>query len=278
MEIIDANRAAVAAAVGLDGAVVVDEVIATLERDDRVVVGITVAGDFVDDPVLLPWASGRVGCSVGSLLGEVGRVGEIVGAVALMQPRGLGETLELLDGVDGAVQLEQVGRESGPATLGVPPIKVGLAVVVDEYGGIDVVPPDFHVGGHVVRHEGRAAGVHEGAGRRVGDGHADGHTLDGGVFDGGEEVELALVLYDLTGPSGALGPFKIGRGERGAVRGPSHHVVGRVAQPPVHSVVAFVVGRLVLAGVEVYAPVVNERGGIGGVDVGDNGVGPAAGR
>ena len=50
VEIIDTNRASLATAAGLGGAVVVGEVIAALEGDDRVVVGITVSGDFVEAP------------------------------------------------------------------------------------------------------------------------------------------------------------------------------------------------------------------------------------
>lgn len=110
VEIVDADRAAVAATVGLDGAVVVDEIVATLEGDDRVVIGVTVARDSVDDAGLeFPRAGRLVGHRVNRLLREIGGVGEVVDAVALVEPGRFGEARDLGHGVDRAVEFGHVG-------------------------------------------------------------------------------------------------------------------------------------------------------------------------
>src|SRR5690606_35526280 len=90
----------------------------------------------------------------------------------------------------------------------VAPVQIGLAVVIDEDGRVDVVPGNVGFPGHVVGDQGGAAGVHEGPGRAIGDGHANRLALEGGVVHGRVEIVLAAPFDDVRGPGVAPGPLE----------------------------------------------------------------------
>ncbi len=147
-----------------------------------------------------------------------------------------------------------VGVEFDVPEVGVGPVEVGLAVVVDEDGGVDFAVFD----------EGVAEGVGEGAGGAGGDGDADGHAAGGAVGHGDVPVELAVAVDGLSGPGVGAGPGEAGEVEGGAVVGPVDHVGGGPDSPFLHGEVGGVV--LVVAGVEVDPAVVDQWCRVSGVD------------
>ena len=90
VELIDAYGAAEAASVDVGCAVVVDEEPASVFLDYRLVVGVAVAGEFIDDAFAVVGAVDVVGSGVGEFLGELDGEGEVVLAVVDVNPGGLG--------------------------------------------------------------------------------------------------------------------------------------------------------------------------------------------
>ena len=63
------------AGIGGEGAVVVDEIPVAFEFDDGLVIGVAVAGDFVEDALVFPGTMDAAAHGIGDLFGELVSVG-----------------------------------------------------------------------------------------------------------------------------------------------------------------------------------------------------------
>ena len=72
---VNTNRPMKTASIRCEGAVVVDEIPVAFEFDDGLVIGVAVAGDFVEDALVLPGTIDATAHGIGDLFGELVSVG-----------------------------------------------------------------------------------------------------------------------------------------------------------------------------------------------------------
>ncbi len=271
VQLVQGDRPAEVAAAGGSG-VVVDHVPLAVELDDGRVVG--GRGDLVEHHAPLgprPHRVARGGVANAGVARRraarvVGRVGQVVGAVALEHPGRLPEVRDSLRGDDRAVQRDHVRVQPGSAhpVVGAP-VHVDLAVVVGEDGRVDV---ERGRTGGAVADQRAALGVGERAGRGVADRDTDVHPSRAVAVDRGVPVVLAVVRLDLAGPGVGAGPREGRQGHLGPLVGERARV-GRGEDVPVtHDEVGAAGGRLVVAGVEVQGVPDDQGRRVGGVDRG----------
>ncbi len=216
---------------------------------------------------------GRVGDAA---VRVVGGVHQVVEPVALEHPGGLPEVRQPLRGDHRPVQLDHVRLElRGPDPPVAAPVEVRLAVVVGEDGGVDVQAGRVR---GAVADQWTALGVGERAERAVADRHTDVHPAGAAPVDRGVPVVPAVAGLHLAGPRVRAGPREGGHGGPGAVVGPGRRVGGGEHPPLAHDEVVGAGRGLVAAGVDVHRVADDQRGRVGGVDVGDDRVGGVHGR
>ena len=99
----------------------------------------------------------------------------------------------------------------------VAPIQIGLAVIVNEYGGINVLtaPGDQRF----------AEGVHKRTGRTIRDGHGNGHRAVPLLGNRTIQIELTIAVNALARPGAVFHrPTEDGRRSNGPAIRPIHHV------------------------------------------------------
>ncbi|CDD81730.1 unknown [Bacteroides sp. CAG:462] len=282
VELLHGDTAAESAATGqLAG--VIEEVGVAFVVDDSAVIGeragVLQRHDFAH---VLPRTERTVRHGVGDVLGHSsGCVEQVVLPVALAQPRpfgidvlvllslharlGVGSSEAfhgLLHAVHLAVDGNHVRVQLRVVNVRVAPVQVGGAVVVDEYGRVDVVPTA------VV--ERLADGVLERSRRRVTHGDTNRHGIGQLRVQADVPVELAVVLHALGSPGAVVRPGECFDGERRAVVGPVDHVRGRIDAPVLHPEEVRLV--LVVAGIDVQPSIMHHRCRVGRVTGLDDGV------
>ena len=91
VKIIDAYRTPEAAAIGLPAAIVVNKIRLAFKIDNSLVVGVAVAGQFVQDALKFPRAVDVAAHGVGNFLRKLVRKREVIPALALVYPRRFGK-------------------------------------------------------------------------------------------------------------------------------------------------------------------------------------------
>ena len=211
----------------------------------------------------LPGTGGAVAHRVTDALRAAGRgESEVVMPVPLVEP---GAFLIVVDLVVQLVDLAGIRYhilvERHPVDVGIAPIHIRLAVVVDEDSGIDVLPVLF------LPYERFPERIHEGSVRAVSDKHSDAVPVDGAVH-----IELAVPLRDLQGPGAVVAVIPVETAERGhrAVVGPVDHVRRGVEQPVEHAEASSgIIG--VMRCIKIDRAVIHHRSGVRGVFRLDNG-------
>ena len=101
--------------------------------------------------------------------------------------------------------------------MGVAPVHIGLAIVIDKDRGIDIVPV------LLLPYEGLTKGILERTIRRVGHEHANAMTMKGSV-----EIVLAIALDGLDGPGTvvATAPLELLQRADSTMLGPVGHIGG----------------------------------------------------
>ncbi len=165
-------------------------------------------------------------------------------------------------GVEGNHVLVQLHRPQ----IGIAPVEIGLALVVDVNGRIDAVVEAAGVAGDQRFFNGVGVGP-EGV---IGHQHADAPALHRAI-----KIPFAIPLDRLgspgavvkTVPGGDLlgGPGEIPEGGDRAVLGPVHHVRRRGEHPVLHVEVADLPDVFVVAGKEVNRAVMDHGARIGGI-------------
>ena len=186
-----------------------------------------------------PGARNLVAHGIPDTFGTAGRCESHVVIVAvLIDPGAFLVILDLGVGDDGALSTNHVLVQLDHVQFGVAPVHVGLSVVVNPDGRVDIVPvlalPD----------QGLVQRFLEGAVRVVG--HQDGNAV---AVNGDVHEPLAVALDDLfrPGPVSLCAPLDVSQARYGTVAGPVDHVRGSVQQPVVHHEpvgIVFVVGRV----------------------------------
>jgi len=189
----------------------------TLEVDDAGVVAPGEVGGVHNHALVGPRPCGAVAHGVAyAFRAAGGRVRQVVMAVLFPYPGtflvvfGLGWFLDHVTGGGNHVfvQLDVV-------QVGVAPVQIGLTVVVDERGGVDIVPNVVGV------NQPLAQGVFEGPVRAVGHQYAEAATVHGAI-----QVKFTVAFDALNSPGAVVlpGPFEVFQRGHGTVLRPVDHV------------------------------------------------------
>ena len=138
--------------------------------------------------------------------------------------------------------------------IGIAPIHIGLTVIINKHGRVDVVPVLF------LPDERFAQRIDKGTVGRVGHQHADTVAVDGTIH-----IPLSVAFHHAFGPGTivALVPLEVTQRGHRAVILPVDHVGGRVEQPVAHLEALGIV--LVVGGIEIDGVAVDIRSRVGGV-------------
>ena len=161
--------------------------------DARVVAAVALGGSH-DIPFGRPRTGGAVAHGVSQCLGAAGgRVGQIVAAVALVEPRSFLIMLDMRQFCHAVLQRDHIIVEARIERMRISPVHICLSVVVGEHGRVDVEP----VG--PIPYERFAQRVAERAVGRVGHEDADAVAVERSI-----EVIFAVPFHGLYGPSSIL--------------------------------------------------------------------------
>ena len=186
-----------------------------------------------NDTLVSPGARRRITPGIVNRFGNAtGGVNHVILVAALVNPRAFGilavKAAHVGD-LDFACAFDHVLLEGAVIKLGVTPVEPCLAIVVNKYGGVDVVP----VGARQVL---AVQGILEGAFLLVGHGHVDGAATASG-FHGHVIIVLAIAANALRSPVTVLlgRTVKVTRFQNEGVHvGPVHHIRGAGDAPAVH--------------------------------------------
>ena len=248
--------------------VVLAEYIAlSLVVDDAGMVAAVTVGRSHDVSLYFPWTQWAVAHGIAYALGAAGgSEGQVILAVALVEPGSFLVGFQLAELHDFARIGYHVLVQLHAIQVGVAPIHIGLSVIVNEYGGVNVFPV------LLLPYQRLADGVFERAVGRVGNQDSDAVSMQGTIH-----VELAVALHYLLCPCSVVpaAPGELLERGNGAVVSPVHHVGGSIELPVQH--LEFVPLRVifVVAGIEEDGVVVYHRRRVGrvlGLDDGHLGV------
>ena len=140
-------------------------------------------------------------------------------------------------------------------TLGVAPHQPCLTVVVNEYGGVNMVP-------RTVLKQRFSNGITERSRRTVANGYTDGHTVRNPGMGTDIPIKLAVPLHALACPCSVVGPRKTFQSEGRTVILPVDHILGGIHTPLLHPEEIGIV--FVMTGVNVHGTVMNHRSRVRG--------------
>ena len=134
---------------------------------------------------------------------------------------------------DVAIQLRHIRFQPCQKASAVSPAQPCLAILLNQHGGVYIIPPPpGTVGSHVVRHQRSADSIRERPCGTIAYRHSNGfaHTrfacLHRGII-----IELSISFYHLRSPRFSHRPFKVGRAQYSTMLCPVLHISRRVTQP-----------------------------------------------
>ena len=139
--------------------------------------------------------------------------------------------------------------------LGVAPHQPCLTVVVNEYGGVNMVP-------RTVLKQRFSNGITERTCRTVANGYTDGHTVRNPGVGTDIPIKLSVPLHALACPCSVVGPREILKCQRRSVVSPVHHVLRTIDAPFLHPEEVGIV--FIMTSVNVHGTVMNHRSRVRG--------------
>ena len=147
--------------------------------------------------------------------------------------------------------------------LGIAKIQISLPVIVNEYGGVYVVPVAFI--------DKWMSQVFKGACGGIRYSHCNGHAAAYFV-NGTIKIKLSVPENGLRRPGSVIGPLYVIKGEDLSVIRPVDHVLGGKAAPVIHGVKIVFKNILVMSGVKIQSVTVHHGGGIRSIYVFNDGI------